>query len=264
MNQYSTLFLTFKDVGGNTVDSAYRMLRGVIAKICNAQYYLKDSGSVNENDKKVFLQLADTVDGKPTDEQVKTSLALLTRMMYAHYRKPVILLLDSSIRPRGYWKNSSNNAIIRTFIDHTDLAVTQKMEILLAGNYVVQKIESDLTYDHLYSSEDNLWSILYLTGYLTRAREKEVQKSLPQDHFALKIPNAEIKEIFESTIKAWFGESTQRWDRKVLFAAIWNGEAGKVTQEMTRLLRKTISYHDYKEDFYHAFFSGIFAGRAIW
>ena len=77
---------------------------------------------------------------------------------------------------------------------------------------------------------------------------------------ALVIPNQEIKELFESTIKIWFEESTLKWDRTSLFTAIWERQPEIVTLEMTKLLRKTISYYDYREDFYHAFFAGIFAG----
>lgn len=170
------------------------------------------------------------------------------------------LILDSRVRPAGYWKNSSDNAIIRAFIDYSGDMITKKIEILLAGGYIVQQIKDDLTYDYLHSSEENLWSILYLTGYLTRLRKSEIETEAPDGSLALVIPNAEVREIFESTIKTWFEESSRTWDRKALFAAVWHKNMEELTKEMTKLLRKTISYHDYKEDFYHAFFAGIFAG----
>lgn len=171
------------------------------------------------------------------------------------------LLRDPLTEPLSYWKDSSDNAIIRSFIDQAGDAVTKKFETLLSGGYVVQAIEENLTYDYLHSSEENLWSILYLTGYLTKVRADELGNVvLPKGCFALTIPNAEVKEIFESTIKKWFEESSKAWKRESLFAAVWNGEEEKVTIEMTKLLRKTISYHDHKEDFYHAFLAGIFAG----
>ena len=117
-------------------------------------------------------------------------------------------------------------------------------------------MEENLTYDYLHSSEDNLWSILYLTGYLTQARID----NLPDGLTALMIPNAEIREIFESTILKWFNDSAKTWNREQLFYAVWHGNADLLAQEMNALLRMTISYHDYKEDFYHAFLAGIFAG----
>ncbi len=170
------------------------------------------------------------------------------------------LLLNPGAKPASYWKNSSDNAIIRSFIDYSGDEITKKFESLLSGETVIQKVELDLSYNYLHSSQENLWSILYLTGYLTRVREGKTKGKLPQGSLELAIPNAEIMEIFETTISKWFEETARQWDRQALFAAVWNGDAERVTDEMTRLLRKTISYHDYKEDFYHAFFAGIFAG----
>lgn len=162
--------------------------------------------------------------------------------------------------PCGYWKNTSDNAIIRSFIDHAGSTITKKLETLLAGGYIVQRIDEDLTYDYLHSSEDNLWSVLYLTGYLTRVREEELTDAVPEGMTVLVIPNAEIKEIFETTVIQWFDDSTKQWSRRELFDAVWNEDSEKVAEEMNKLLRKTISYHDYREDFYHAFLAGIFAG----
>ena len=163
-------------------------------------------------------------------------------------------------KPESYWKNTSDNAIIRSFIDYEGSNITKKLETLLSGGYIIQRIDENLTYDFLHSSEENLWNILYLTGYLTRIREQDLGKTLPAGMTALTIPNAEIKEIFETTVIKWFDDSAKEWDRKKLFTAVWNGNSEELTLEMSRLLRKTISYHDYKEDFYHAFLAGIFTG----
>ena len=170
------------------------------------------------------------------------------------------LLIKRNMKPVGYWKNSSDNAIIRSFIDYSGATITQKLESLLSGNYIIENIQEDITYDYLHSSEENLWSILYFTGYLTREKEEALTKKVPQGYCALKIPNEEVREIFETTIKRWFADSAQQIDRRALFSSIWNGDAEMATAEMSRLLRGTISYHDYREDFYHAFFAGIFAG----
>ena len=112
----------------------------------------------------------------------------------------------------------------------------------------------------LHSSEENLWSILYLTGYLTKLPASALASPLPQDIFALTIPNAEIQEIFETTILKWFQDSAKTWNKTALLDAVWNADPQKLTLEMTSLLRRTISYHDYHEDFYHAFLAGIFTG----
>ena len=162
--------------------------------------------------------------------------------------------------PVSYWKNTSDNAIIRSFIDYAGSSITKKLETLMAGGSILQRVDENLTYDYLHSSEDNLWSLLYLTGYLTKAQTTIDTDELPPGTMELKIPNAEIKEIFETTVVRWFDESAKTWNRKTLFDAIWSGDCDRITQELTALLRRTISYHDYREDFYHAFLAGIFTG----
>ena len=162
---------------------------------------------------------------------------------------------DLNARPISYWKNTSDNAIIRSFIDYTGAVIRKKLEVLIAGGSICQKIEEDLTYDYLHSSEDNLWSILYLTGYLTKVGERDKDGQIE-----LRIPNKEVKEIFESTVRKWFEDSARVTNRKDLFDAVWNKDADKATKEISTLLRMTISYYDYRENFYHAFLAGIFAG----
>lgn len=163
-------------------------------------------------------------------------------------------------KPASYWKNTSDNAIIRSFIDYAGSNITKKLETLLSGGAIIQYIDENLTYDYLHSSEENLWSTLYLTGYLTKARKGDYKDELPDGMAALMIPNAEIKEIFETTVIKWFDDSTKKWNRNALFDAVWNGDSERITKEMNALLRRTISYHDYREDFYHAFLAGIFTG----
>lgn len=165
------------------------------------------------------------------------------------------LCLDPQAMPRSYWRNTSDNAIIRSFIDQAENDTIKQFEILLSGDKISQKIEEDLTYDYLHASAENLWSILYLTGYLTGTEKEERRQE-----WNLWIPNLEIREIFEDTVIKWFHDSARLWERKALFHAVWERDEEKLTEEMTKLLRKTISYHDYKEDFYHAFLAGIFAG----
>lgn len=166
------------------------------------------------------------------------------------------LLLNPETKPAGYWKNSSGNTIIRSFIDVYSSTVKKKFETLMSGGYIIQGIKEGLTYDYIHSSEENLWSVLYFTGYLTRAKEETAGKNV----FALSVPNAEVMEIFEDAVEEWFSETSNQWDKKALFDAVWNMDDKCISVEITKLLRKTISYHDYKEDFYHAFFAGIFAG----
>ena len=172
----------------------------------------------------------------------------------------VDLQRNPDARPVSYWKNTSDNAIIRSFIDYAGSSITKKMETLLAGGSILQRVDENLTYDYLHSSEENLWSVLYLTGYLTKVRKMKDRSGLSNEIFELKIPNKEIREIFETTVMKWFDDNAKSWDRGNLFHAVWSEDDKVLTQEMSKLLRKTISYHDYKEDFYHAFLAGIFAG----
>ena len=170
------------------------------------------------------------------------------------------LLLDPDSKPKNFWENTSDNAIIRTFLKRTDFDVNDKYETLLAGGYIVEPIEENLTYDVLESSEENLWSLLYLTGYLTRARLEEIPElQLLPGQYALKIPNKEVLGIFKKSVKAWLMETTAQKDRRELFAALWNADAKRLTELISDLLFDTISYHDYAESFYHAFLTGLFS-----
>lgn len=170
------------------------------------------------------------------------------------------LVYKPEAKPASYWRNTSDNSIIRSFIDYAGSSITNKLENLMDGGYIIQKIDENLTYDYLHSSEDNLWSMLYLTGYLTQKKGIEYRGELPEGTVALTIPNEEIRYIFETMISKWFDESAKKWNREALFDAVWSGDSESITREMSTLLRRTISYHDYREDFYHAFLSGIFTG----
>ncbi len=167
---------------------------------------------------------------------------------------------DPQAEPVSYWKNTSDNAIIRSFIDDAGSDITQKLETLMAGGVIVQRVDENLTYDLIHSSEDNLWSLLYLSGYLTVARAEDIEGEVPKGCIVLMIPNAEIRDIFETTVMRWFDDSAKTWNRTALFDAVWQGDSAAITKEMNALLRRTISYHDYREDFYHAFLAGIFTG----
>ena len=163
---------------------------------------------------------------------------------------------EDKIEPSCYWNNTSGNTIIRSFIDRFSNEIRDDFEVLLKGGQIQKIIKEDLTYDLLHSSEENFWSVLYLTGYLTMVKEsKFISKEI-----TLKIPNKEIREIFNDTIKEWFTTTVGNMNRNKLFQAIWNADVATITEQMTKILVRTISYYDYREDFYHAFLVGIFTG----
>lgn len=163
---------------------------------------------------------------------------------------------EDKVEPSCYWNNTSGNTIIRSFIDRFSNEIRDDFEVLLKGGQIQKTIKEDLTYDLLHSSEENFWSVLYLTGYLTMVKEsKFISKEI-----TLKIPNKEIREIFNDTIKEWFATTVGNMNRNKLFQAIWNSDVATITEQMTKILIRTISYYDYREDFYHAFLVGIFTG----
>lgn len=139
--------------------------------------------------------------------------------------------------------------------DHGD-EIQEEFETLLKGSTVQMPIKEELTYDVLHSSKDNFWSILYLTGYLTGEKVDET----PSGEVSLRIPNKEIKKIFKDTVLEWFKDSVLTLNRKKLFHAVWNKDTQTLTEQITKILVRTISYYDYREDFYHAFLAGIFTG----
>lgn len=172
------------------------------------------------------------------------------------------LQIDQAAKPGSYWKDTSHNDIIRSFIGQENFNVTERFETLLSGGYIKVKLSDDLTYDLVHSSEENFWSILFLTGYLTILQDNELLQddALEAGETALRIPNEEVKTIFADTVVEWFKDNMKEMNRKPLMAALWDGEENKATAMLTDLLFQTISYHNYREDYYHAFLTGIFVG----
>ena len=158
-------------------------------------------------------------------------------------------------RPKNYWKNTSHNGILLTFVKRTDFKVKGKFETLMNGGTIVQTISDELTYDTLHSSEENLWSVLLMTGYITKADSEE-----EGDTVSLKIPNREIRSIFEDTVVRLFRETLDAGKQKSMMDAFWNRDEESAGKMLSDLLWKTISYNDYHEDYYHAFLAGAFVG----
>ena len=158
-------------------------------------------------------------------------------------------------RPQNYWKNTSHNGVLLTFVKRTDFDVSDKFETLLNGGTIRQTVSDELTYDTLHETEENLWSVLVMTGYLTKANANETG-----DTVDLRIPNEEIAHIFEDTVVSFFKDTLDRSKQKELMDALWNGDEDAATNIMTKILFHTISYHDYHENYYHAFLTGLISG----
>lgn len=159
-------------------------------------------------------------------------------------------------KPKNYWRFTSHNGVLLTFVACTDFDVAEKFETLLNGGTITQPISDALTYDTLHASEDNLWSILLMTGYLTRADIGEDKETV-----LLKIPNREIASIFEDTVVAYFKNTVDKTELSSLIKSLWESNEAEASKLISDLLWYTISYHDYHEDYYHAFLAGIFAGQ---
>ena len=167
------------------------------------------------------------------------------------------LLENKNAKPKNYWKNTSHNGILWTFVRRTEFDVSDKFETLLNGGVVRQIVSDELTYDTLHESEDNLWSVLLMTGYLTKADLLD-----DGDTVELRIPNQEIANIFEETVVKRFNDvlAQNRPKQKELMEALWDGDEVTASKRMTDILFETISYHDYHENYYHAFMTGIISG----
>ena len=166
------------------------------------------------------------------------------------------LAFESESEPENFWENTSHNDIIRTFLSCEGMDMTDSFEKLLASETIEVNITENLTYENLTDSEENLWSVLYLTGYLT----KDIKNLVSGKTKAfLKIPNAEIMDIFRKSVVRWFDERIAVRDRSELFKALWNKDAGRLSDLISELLFETISYHDYAESFYHTFLARLFA-----
>ena len=167
------------------------------------------------------------------------------------------LLYDQSIEPKNYWENTSGNSAIKAFFDMPDIDISDKFEALLNGETICEKVTNSLTYDQVYKSESNLWSLLLMTGYLTVNQRVDNDKHPVE----LRIPNREIANIFQTAVVENFNQTVDKTEINSLMNALWNGDTDTASEILSDLLWHTISYMDYHEDYYHAFLCGLFVGR---
>ena len=177
------------------------------------------------------------------------------------------LKADPDAQPRNYWLNTSSNEAVRRFIRESDHAATRReIEKLVAGEAITKEIHQELTYKDMYDSIDNLWSVLFTTGYLTQRGKSD------GDNFRLVIPNVEIRKIFTSQIMELFKESVPKNGEALrnFCQALRNGDAKSVENLLGEYLRKTISIRDtfvkrqMKENFYHGILIGILGFADTW
>jgi hypothetical protein len=154
--------------------------------------------------------------------------------------------------------------MVKRFIDKADATTQNEIERLIAGNYVEKQLRESLTYAELDESIDNLWSVLFLTGYLTRTPDP---LGFEDEPVKLVIPNREIRTIFIEKIQKWFTEQVKKSDHSELDAlhrAFLDGDRETIETILNAQLRATISYFDANEGFYHGFLAGLLKGDGSW
>lgn len=176
------------------------------------------------------------------------------------------LCADPTALPEDFWSNSSGNAIVRRLIDRANVQTKNEIERLIAGESVEREISQELTYDELGKNIENLWSVLFTTGYLTHQGRTE------DDKYRLVIPNKEIRNLFIKKIREWFSDTSRR-DGKTLEEfcnAFVNKDTSKIEQLFGDYLWNTISIRDTaaakvrKENFYHGILLGLLGYKASW
>lgn len=163
--------------------------------------------------------------------------------------------------PISYWGTTSSNSIVRTMVEKAnDLQTKSDLEMLMQGDEIEKPVHEDVTYDEIYNSINNLWNFMFFTGYLKKVSERFDDNG---DHFiTLKIPNKEVAYIFRHKIMGWFQEMIQSRNLQNLYLAIIKSDEAEVEQELKQLLRDTIGYEDYNENFYHGFLLGCLSGMS--
>lgn len=161
--------------------------------------------------------------------------------------------------PVSYWTNTSSNSIIKDLIERADDIVKSEIEDLIAGETIEKPVHEDIIYGEIHESQDNLWNFLFFTGYLKKVSER-FDDDTKNTFLTLKIPNWEVEYIYREKIHSWFGKKVKETDRTVLFNALTGFDAKTFEIEMGKLLRQSISFNDYYENFYHGFLVGILMG----
>ena len=176
------------------------------------------------------------------------------------------LCADPDAPPEDYWSNTSSNSIVRRFINKADKKTKEEIEQLIDGKTISKDIRQDLTYNELDTNIENLWSVLFTTGYLTQRGRMEGKK------YQLTIPNREIRELFEYQIRQWFRDVTAREPHKLnaFCEAFPAGDAEKIESQLNEYLWNSISIRDTfvakerKEHFYHGILLGLLQYKTNW
>ena len=177
------------------------------------------------------------------------------------------LVSDPSARPSAFWINSSGNDMVKRFVDKADQTTRDEIEKLVAGGFVEKQLRLDLTYDEIDNTIDNLWSVLFTTGYLTKIGEVKMPDS-ERYAYRLVIPNKEVREVFILQIQEWFKAVVAKDDdtMKLLSKAILDKDEKQIARQLNIVMSRMISILDtkapdaMKENFYHGLLLGLLRG----
>lgn len=161
---------------------------------------------------------------------------------------------DPNAFPKPYWINTSSNEVIKNMIARADRKTKGQIETLLDGNSMDIQVHEEVTYEDINENGENLWNFLYFTGYLTKESEYFRESSI---FLRVRIPNVEVKTIYQNTILNWFRDHIKKKNFQDLYQAMENGAAEKIEEILGEQLVSTISFYDSAENFYHGFLAGI-------
>ena len=168
---------------------------------------------------------------------------------------------DPEAEPKPYWINTSGNDMVRRLIAKASDGTTQmEIERLIAGETITKMINEQLTHNEIDENLENVWSLLYMTGYLTVARKPSGGR------YELRIPNREVREIFKRQVLSWFTERARAATEKLagLYEAFEKGDAEAIEKLLNRQLITTVSFYDAYESFYHGFLLALLSTCADW
>lgn len=390
LGKFPVVFLTLKGIDGLTFDKAKQKLTSLVAREADRFHFLKGSSNLTDNEKERYLALVRMDNGKYSmdEDTLESSLQTLSELLFRHYNKKVIMLIDeydvpldkayqngyykemvSLIRslfgdalktneflqfavltgclrvskesiftglnnfkilsitdirfdeqfgftetevekllkdyhleshlseikewydgyhfgdadiycpwdvinhvdllcenpgelPQCYWINSSGNALVKRFISMANKTTRDEIERLIAGDPIVKFVRQELTYDEIDNSIDNVWSVLFTTGYLTQAGITE------QGAYKLIIPNREVREVFRSQIQDWFNDKIRHNTERLtdFWNSIEKGKPEEIEQYLNWTLSNSISVFDTKEkeNSYHTLLIGLLTGNSDW
>ena len=174
----------------------------------------------------------------------------VTKYVYEHLPMPEAF-------PEPYWANTSSNVILRELVFKADEKVREELDVLIGGGTIEKKIHEDITYGDIYQSEDNFWNFLFFTGYLKKVSERIAGEDI---YVTMRIPNLEVRSLYRNQIRGWFDNVVKKADRRELYAAVIEKDAGKIGRILTDLLKRSISTFDSDEGFYHGYLLSMLFG----